>query len=170
MTQDGRGCCEVNISSKKMVSDLRKYGLVERKSLEAVFPINLDIQYYPSLIRGIIDGDGSISYYARKGRKCHIKAIRLCSGNEKFLLAFVDFLYVNFGIEPVNTYKEKDNLWSIAYRKNDSLIKLIKYLYTDADIYMKRKKELCDLVYAECIQRTDGNTEITKSTKKDLVS
>ena len=162
VTNDGRGCSEVAIGSHKMVSDLRKYGLLERKSLCTVFPSNLPIDYYPSLLRGIIDGDGSISFYARKGRKCHTKAIRLCSGNEKFLLDIVEFLHRVVGIDSVNVYRDKENLWSIAYRKTASLLKLIEYLYSDAEIYMKRKKELCDLVYAECVQYTDGNTEITK--------
>lgn len=162
VTNDGRGCSEIAISSSKMVSDLRKYGLLERKSLYAVFPSNLPINYYPSLLRGIIDGDGFISFYARRGRKSHIKAVRLCSGNEKFLLDIVEFLHRVVDIDPVNTYREKENLWSIAYRKTSSLVKLIEYLYSDAEIYMKRKKELCDLVYAECVQHTNGNTEITK--------
>ena len=161
VTQDGRGCCEVSISSKKLVSDLRKYGVVERKSLIATFPDNIEIEYYSSLLRGIIDGDGSISYYARKNRKSHIKAVRLCSGNEKFLLDIVDFLYKNLNVAPIKTYQEKDNLWSIAYRKNASMISIIDYIYKDATIYMKRKKELCDLVYAECVKYADGNTEIT---------
>ena len=162
VTTDGRGCCEVAINSSKMVSDLRKYGVQERKSLQAIFPSNIPINYYSSLIRGIIDGDGSISFYARKGRKCHTKAIRLCSGNDQFLLDLVKFLYEVIDVEPVNLYREKENLWSIAYRKTASLIKLIDYLYSDADIYMNRKKQLCDLVYTECMKYTNGNTEITK--------
>lgn len=162
VTTDGRGCCEVAINSSKMVSDLRKYGVQERKSLQAIFPSNIPINYYSSLIRGIIDGDGSISFYARKGRKCHTKAIRLCSGNEKFLLDIVGFLHRVVDIDPVNVYRDKENLWSIAYRKTASLLKLIDYLYSGAEIYMKRKKELCDLVYAECMKYTNGSTEITK--------
>lgn len=162
VTADGRGCCEVAINSSKMVSDLHKYGVQERKSLQAIFPSNLPIDYYPSLLRGIIDGDGSISFYARKGRKCHTKAIRLCSGNEKFLLDIVGFLHRVVDIDTVNVYRDKENLWSIAYRKTASLLKLIDYLYSGAEIYMKRKKELCDLVYAECMKYTNGSTEITK--------
>lgn len=162
VTTDGRGCCEVAINSSKMVSDLHKYGVQERKSLQAIFPSNLPIDYYPSLLRGIIDGDGSISFYARKGRKCHTKAIRLCSGNEKFLLDIVGFLHRVVDIDTVNVYRDKENLWSIAYRKTASLLKLIDYLYSGAEIYMKRKKELCDLVYAECMKYTNGSTEITK--------
>ena len=162
VTTDGRGCCEVAINSSKMVSDLHKYGVQERKSLQAIFPSNLPIDYYPSLLRGIIDGDGSISFYARKGRKCHTKAIRLCSGNEKFLLDIVGFLHRVVDIDPINVYRDKENLWSIAYRKTASLLKLIDYLYSGAEIYMKRKKELCDLVYAECMKYTNGSTEITK--------
>lgn len=168
VTSDGRGSANINILSRTMVESLKKYGVVERKSLHTVFPNNIPIELYPHLLRGILDGDGSVSFYARRGRKCHVKAIRFCQGNEQFLKDIVDHLFNYCGIDKINTYKEKDSLWSIAYRKDDSMIKIIQYLYKNATIYLTRKKHLCDLICDEIIKY--GNTEITIENKSAMVS
>ncbi len=168
ITNDGRGCANINILSRIMVESLRQYGVHERKSLHTTFPQNVPQKLYPHLIRGILDGDGSVSFYARRGRKCHVKAIRFCQGNEKFLKDLVDCLYNNCGAIKINTYQEKDSLWSIAYRKDDSMIRIIQYLYKDATIYLTRKKHLCDLICNEIIKY--GNTEITIENKTSMVS
>lgn len=170
ITSDNRGCSEINILSNNMVDDLKRYGLHERKSLDIMFPNNIKNELYPHLIRGILDGDGSVSYYAKPNRRTHSKAIRFCKGNSKFLEDMVDYLYDNIGIDKVNIYHEKDkyqtykNTWSIRYSKKESMKKLIEYIYDDAHIYMKRKKHLCDLIYNE-INKYDGNTEVTISSK-----
>ena len=168
VTSDGRGCSNINISSRIMVNDLKKYGVIENKSLKTIFPKNIPLEMYNHLIRGILDGDGSISYYTRPSKKTHIKAVRFCQGNKDFLQDLVDFLYEAVDIPKINVYQEKDSLWSVAYRKNTSVIKLIYYMYNNANIYMKRKKKLCDLVYAEAIER--GNTEITVKPKNLIAS
>ena len=168
VTNDGRGCVNINILSRIMVNSLRKYGIDERKSLHTIFPKNIPQELYPHLIRGILDGDGSVSFYARRGRKCHVKAVRFCQGNEQFLKDLIDCLYDNCGANKINTYQEKENLWSIAYRKDDSMMKIIQFLYKDATIYLTRKKHLCDLICNEIIKY--GNTEITIESKESMVS
>lgn len=149
VTSDGRGRYGINILSKKMVNDLRQYGIVERKSLSTKFPHNLRDDMYPHLVRGILDGDGLVSFYAQQGKKSHIKAIRFYQGSKQFLEDLMDCLYEKCGVDFVSIYQEKDNLWSIAYRKNNNLLKLIEYLYHDAHFYMKRKKYLCDKICDE---------------------
>lgn len=170
VTSDGRGCDEIQVISRPLTEALKQYGISERKSLHTVFPKNLPNNMYSHLLRGIFDGDGSISYYNRPRRKAHVKAVRLCQGNQQFLLDVVDFLQKVCDIAPIHTYREKEHLWSIAYRKDISMIKLIDYLYKDAHIFIKRKKHLCDLVYAESKKYIDGNTEITNNGKKLFVS
>lgn len=159
VTSDGRGCSEINILSNGLVSGLRKYGVTERKSLNAIFPDNIPKNLYPHLIRGVFDGDGSVSYYARKNRRVHTKAVRFCQGNYSFLESLVELLWDECGVNPVSIYREKESLWSIAYRKNDSVAKVIDYMYGDAHIYLERKKKICDLVRDEIAKY--GNTEIT---------
>lgn len=167
ITSDGRGCCGLNILSKGLVNGLKKYGITENKSLSTIFPKNIPNNLYCHLIRGILDGDGSVSFYARPNRKSHVKAIRFCQGNKKFLNDIVDFLFDECNIDKINIYQEKETLWSIAYRKNESMIKLIKYMYDNAHIYLKRKKHICDLIYNEI---SNGNTEITIENKKSIAS
>lgn len=152
ITSDGRGCFEIQILSDIMVNDLKKYGLFENKSLHTIFPKNLPKDLYCHFIRGLIDGDGSISFYNRQNRCCHVKAIRFCQGNKKFVEDFIKFLHDNIGTKMINVYQEKENLWSCAYRANSDMILLINYLYKDATIYLTRKKEKCDLIYKEFIK------------------
>ena len=160
VTSDSRGSSGINILSDIMVEDLKQYGVSDNKSLCTIFPNNIPNHLYKHLIRGILDGDGSVSFYARPNRRCHVKAIRFCQGNKQFLLDMVDYLHKEVGISPVNTYTEKESLWSIAYRNTGSLYKLYHYLYDDATIYLARKKELCDKILSE-INYYHGNTEIT---------
>lgn len=152
ITSDGRGCFEIQILSDIMVNDLKKYGLFENKSLHTIFPKKLPKDLYCHFIRGLIDGDGSISFYNRQNRCCHVKAIRFCQGNKKFVEDFIKFLHDNIGTKMINVYQEKENLWSCAYRANSDMILLINYLYKDATIYLTRKKEKCDLIYKEFIK------------------
>lgn len=168
VTHDGRGCSQVSILSQKMVDSLKKYGVNERKSLCTVFPKNLPAEFHGHFIRGVFDGDGSASYYSRKGRKAHTKAVRFCQGNNQFLIDLMDCLHENAGVKTVSLYREKESLWSIAYRSNESLLKVIEYMYEDASIYIKRKKELCDLIVEEINKY--GNTEITAVGKTKAAS
>ena len=166
ITSDGRGCKSIQILSNKMVKDLKQYGLADNKSCKTIFPKNIPLHLFPHLIRGIFDGDGSVAFYARSNRKCHNKAFRFCQGNKKFLLDLIDFLEKHFNIERVQIFQEKENLWSIAYRKNTSLLKLYHCMYDEATIYLKRKKELGDKIVKE-IAYYQGNTEITNFCKKN---
>ena len=159
LTPDGRGCLGLHIISKNLVDGLRQYGLHERKSLDCWFPDNLPLHLYPHFIRGIFDGDGSASYYVRQGRRSHTKAVRFCSGNRQFLVDLIEFLYTVCEIPITNIYQEKENLWSIRYASNNSMLKLISYMYEDAHVFLHRKKEICDLIYDEIYEY--GNTEIT---------
>lgn len=150
-TSDGRGCYGINILSDIMVNDLRKYGLHERKSLTSIFPQNLPLNMYHHFIRGLIDGDGSIAFYNRKNRKVHRKAIRFCQGNRQFLEDMISFLHNQLDVSIVTITQEKEHLYSCYWNKNSDLKKLIHYLYDDANIFMIRKKEKCDLIMQECL-------------------
>lgn len=166
VTHDGRGCSEINIVSAGLVKGLKQYGLTERKSLCVPFPTNIPKHLLSHYFRGLIDGDGSIAFYSRKGRKVHAKAIRFCKGSLAFIEDFIKALDSELNIGLVYIRKEKENLWSVAYRRNESLTKIIDYLYKDATIFMKRKKYICDLI----LQEIYGNTEITISSNELMAS
>lgn len=153
LTTDNRGCFEISILSDKMVEDLLKYGVVPKKSLNTIFPTNINYNMYSHLLRGIIDGDGSVSFYKRKDRpNSYTKAIRLCQGNEKFLNDIIQFLHKEINTNIISIYQEKESLWSIAYRNNEDMLKIYNYLYGNATIYMKRKKDKYDLIIQDIIK------------------
>ena len=68
------------VTSEKIVSDIKKLGGKENKSLTCDFP-EVPKKYLPDFTRGFFDGDGSIS--ARSYRKNRFEASITC-GSEKF--------------------------------------------------------------------------------------
>jgi hypothetical protein len=59
-------------------------------------------------------------------------------------------------ISKPSIYQEKENLWSIAYRKDVDMIKLIDFMYKDAKIYIKRKYDTVQKIYKECSEYIDN--------------
>ncbi len=164
VTSDGRGCYGVQVISKKMCEDLEKYHIVPNKTFTVRMP-KIDDKLMPHFIRGCIDGDGSIGFYSRNNRRSHRKLIRLCSASKIFLEEISGYLYNNFGIRGSLREETKDKLYQIYYNSNESVYKLINFLYKDATIYMKRKYDKILLIKNEL-----ENTEITKSFKRLLES
>jgi hypothetical protein len=63
----------------------------------------------------------------------------------------ISFLHNQLDISVVTITQEKEHLYSCYWNKNSDLKKLIHYLYDDANIFMIRKKEKCDLIMQECL-------------------
>lgn len=164
ITSDGRGSSGVQICSQKMCEDLRKYHIVPNKTFTVELP-EINDEYMSHFLRGCIDGDGSIGFYERKNRTVHRKIIRLCSASKVFLDEINEYLYNKLGVNGYITQEHNGTLFQINYTKNKDLYKLIKYLYKDATIFMKRKYDKVLLIKNEL-----ENTEITKRTKDLLAS
>lgn len=156
LSKDGRGCIQLCVFSHLMKTDLEQYGVIPKKTFETTFPKNLSYHLYPHLIRGILDGDGSVSFYSRPNRKTHVKAVRFCSANPVFLNDLLMCLSKNINTQKLNLYQEKESLWSCAFRSKNDLEKIIDYLYRDATIYLTRKKEKCDLILQEIRKYRDN--------------
>lgn len=164
VTSDGRGCYSVQVCSKKMCEDLRKYHIIPNKTFTVRLP-QINDKYMPYFLRGCIDGDGSVGFYKRKGRHSHRKIIRLCSASKTFLEDIKNYLSEKLGIGGFIREERKDNLFQIYYTKNRDIYNLINYLYDDNSIRMKRKYDKILLIKNEL-----ENTEITKGSNKPLVS
>jgi len=75
--------------SRKIVEDLRKFGVVQRKSLRTILPI-IDDHYMYDMIRGILDGDGCIFTHSN-GKNIGIKF----TGSHYLMAQLSMFLYTN---------------------------------------------------------------------------
>lgn len=137
---DGRGCSQVAVRSNKMSKDLEKYGVVPRKSFITYLP-QIDKELMPHLIRGIMDGDGSINaHLIKSGRFLH--SIAFC-GTHRLMSEISDFIYSNANLNTkprVYDYKTR-TLSEIAVRGIDDMFKLGEFIYNNSTIYLNRKRE-----------------------------
>lgn len=170
LTGDGRGCSEIQIHSEKMVNDLAKYGIVDNKSLNTIMPhINNTLMCH--FVRGVFDGDGNANFAKPTKRRHHKKTIRFCQGSYIFLEELKTTLHKQTGTTIPNTFKEKENLWSISYGSNQDMTLLIEYMYENATIKLERKWLRCKLILEEILMiHSHDNTEITRRCKNLLAS
>jgi len=122
------------VNNKKICRRLMKLGVFPRKSLIIKFPQILQ-KYIRSFIRGYIDGDGSVKYFARK-RSPYFE-VTISSGSKKFIASLKDKIHLNLNINSVIT-KSGMNCYLLRYSCKRGL-KLAEWLYQDADFYIIRK-------------------------------
>lgn len=130
----------IQLGSKKLTRDLKKYNLVPQKSFIA-YP-NMDLipsHLHHHFWRGVFDGDGSL--HQRKSRYDKNKKINswqlyLC-GSYGMLLLFYNFI----GISDTYFYN-KTNIWYLSFSNLKSCSIILDKLYKDSTIYLDRKYEL----------------------------
>lgn len=149
VNEDGRGSWQVCVKSNIMASDLEKYGVVPRKSFITKFP-KIEKTMYKHLIRGIIDGDGNLSFYPRKNRNVHTKSIRIFSGNPDFLKEMHTFLKDELCLSDITLEKYKtSSVTVLSYKKTNEILSILEYIYNDSKYYLNRKKETAEKIISE---------------------
>ena len=144
ISQDGRGCNQFAVRSDLMAEDLKKYGVVERKSLITYLP-QIDDNYMNHLIRGIFDGDGSIASKLNEKTNKHRHSFCFC-GSHKLMEDISNYCKkLNLETIPkVYDYKDGKNLSDIKIANIHDMLIFGEWIYRDASIYMLRKKERYD--------------------------
>ena len=120
----------LSFSSSKLKLDLSKLGITFEKSTKLSFP-KIQEQYYFSFIRGLIDGDGSIS----KNKT----TVSLISTNE-VLIEIIDYCK-KFNINWANSFQKITEKQSKIYL-NKNTLKLFYHLYKDKGFHLERKKKI----------------------------
>lgn len=132
-------CCEIAITSKKIVGDLEKLGVGIRKSHSVKMPKIRD-DLIKHMIRGIWDGDGSVLYRPRNKKYPNNfnPSIQIC-GNENILDYINNLFEQELNIKP----SKLSGVGSIfLFRKSCSTAKkIVEYLYKNSNVYLNRKYE-----------------------------
>jgi hypothetical protein len=121
----------VTVSSRRMVNELSKYGIVPRKSYSTYLPI-LDPKLMPHLLRGILDGDGTVSHRSDGGT-----IIGYC-GTERLVAEIRIWLISKLGISD-NRLHKNESVSFIQWSNDKDIVKIVRYLYQDAEVYLERK-------------------------------
>lgn len=132
------------LRSKKWKEDLAKYGVVPQKTFVSEMPI-LSTDMMPHLIRGMIDGDGWISFKSHQ--------IGFC-GNEKTVNQLKEYLVKTLNVYDVKVIHTNENLWQITWASQIDIEKIGNYIYRNKDnCFLSRK-------YNNFLQIIHGNTEV----------
>ena len=118
------------IYSKQLVESIKKLGMHSRKTFTIEKP-NIDKNFMNHFIRGYFDGDGSFSFNPTK----YIIKTQIVSASDEFK---------RFIIEELQSNDIKINLYSgikLQIQNKMDNDKFYNYIYSNAKIYLKRKKE-----------------------------
>lgn len=121
--------CKIQVSSSRMAADLVESGVVPNKTHILKAP-EIDPKLYHHWIRGMFDGDGSISL-SKDG---------YLSGEFFGTKEVVEFIVKN--IPGTNTVSKKNSSegYYHSFGGNGTSTKIYNYLYRDSEICLERKK------------------------------
>ena len=130
-------CCQIRFYSSKLVSDLKKYGVIPNKTLSIRFP-DIDEKYYSDFIRGYFDGDGCVYENKKKKGQASIAANFAC-GTTDFLEDLRKVLYNNGIYSYITIWRDKCPKLIIGGMKNTH--NFLYYIYKNKKTYLNRKWE-----------------------------
>ena len=126
----------IDIWDKELVDWFKSKGIIKRKTGKEIYP-EVELVDLPHFIRGYMDGDGMITVFK------NILVSGFACANKNFLLSLRRDLSYHAGIckDSGTLLKERDaECYKLRYAIR-STIQLCRYIYKDADIFMKRKKD-----------------------------
>lgn len=125
-------CFRVFISDKRWYEFFISCGLLPSKSLlDIILLKEPPTDMYRHFVRGLLDSDGTVSYYLHDGYWCCTACLL---GRKSYLLPITSKLKLDWTV----TKNRKLDVISVA--SLDSLKRLYSYLYKDSSIFMLRKK------------------------------
>lgn len=137
-----------SLGCKKIILDLEQLGITQNKSLTVKIP-NIKPQFYPSLMRGLFDGDGGFTVYDRSNGQ-HCQELSFC-GNEFVVTWIQQTLFQALPTLTKNQITKESSIKRIRWGNKKDIVLIRDYLYKDHNNhFLKRKK---NLIYA--------NTEVT---------
>lgn len=124
---------ELSMSSVDMAHKLTELGCMPNKSFKITFPEFLSKELRRHFIRGYFDGDGCISHGKNYSGFC------LC-GNKNFLEELQKIMVEECGLSFTKfTTDKKSPITKLEYHGAGNCRKIRDYLYTESNIFMKRK-------------------------------
>ena len=128
-------CC-FRVQSKKLAEDLRKYGVVERKTLVTELTKLVPKELYRHYIRGIFDGDGTVFLRNKNNLSFGFYGTHTLVSQTK------EWLVEEIGVNNNLVHDQKDAMVSfVTFSKRNDIINFYKLMYTDSSFYLKRKKD-----------------------------
>lgn len=133
------GCYSLEFSDEQIFNDLSKYNIIPNKTYEIQhIPTNIPHEFKRDFIRGLIDGDGSISFDTTKSKDV---TINFTSYHQTIVQELRDL------IDELICKKEHNKIyftsaWHCSWRGYNQVLNILDILYKDSNLYITRKYEL----------------------------
>ena len=123
----------LTVHNRKIAEDLKKMGVVKRKSKVLRYNGCVPKEYLSSFFRGLLDGDGCICINKHNGIQ-----ITIASASKKFIEDLKEHLIdFNSSIQKTTIY----NLYILGGK--EKALNFLKWVYTNKkDLYLRRKYEI----------------------------
>ena len=132
------------ISSTKLTNDLIKHGIIPRKTHFADLPTTIPNELIHHFIRGVFDGDGCpFINYNKKNNFKHL--LFSLVGNNLLIEKIQNILIEKCNLNRTKIRRasnSKDNIVTFSYGGTPQVHRISDYLYKDATIFLKRKREI----------------------------
>lgn len=148
----------IAVWDRALVDWFKSKGITKRKTGKEEYP-EVELEFLSHFIRGYMDGDGMITIFK------NLLLSGFACANKEFLLDLRRDLSYHAGISKDSGTLLKENdaeCFKLRYSIRDT-IRICRYIYRDADIFMSRKKENY-LTYVRdiapqrlCVQGRSGN-------------
>jgi intein/homing endonuclease len=137
----------ISKTSKELYFDLLSNGLYPRKSYENACKLrmpNIDDNLISHFIRGFFDADGSVYIPTRRP---NLISIEFSSVAKEFIYEIDNYLKSvdinSWKIREKHPSKGRQTCYALTINKTPEILKLIDFMYTDANISLKRKADKC---------------------------
>lgn len=139
----------LHFSSVEMIEILNSYGITEKKSL-TFSPKNIPHEYLGDFIRGVFDGDGSLSVSRRKDNGARTQKFSIVSASEDFAkeLHFMFSNVVGISVNKIVKDKRGNGIYNISVGKREDVVRLGEWMYGEDfnKFGLKRKKDKFNIV------------------------
>lgn len=130
----------IRIWNKQINTMLRTYGIAEDKTHLAKFPTNIPEEFLSHYMRGLIDSDGCFCLKQKNRNRLSINFVSTVAFAEKFQQILMEKCDLN-----KTSLEKQTNTNFIAivnYGGNKQLLRICKFLYSNATVFLERKREL----------------------------
>lgn len=122
-------CC------KNITNDLQQYGIVQNKTFTVTLP-DIKEEYYPALLRGCIDGDGSILLSNTRGKD---EAELQFTGNYNTVKRFNEIVSKLTGLKEKNIVKN-NSIFRVRWCSKQEIVTICDLLYQNSDGHRLERK------------------------------
>ena len=145
-TSKSRNISTVTITSPKTKSDLNRLGIHSNKTMVIKYP-NIPENLQNHFMRGLFDGDGCISLRIDKRDNSQRGQVNICSGSYDFIKEYYSRLVMYCNLSGRNKIRcPKGTYYVVDWGGLSDVENIYRFLYKDANVFLKRKKETFDKV------------------------